>query len=97
MQLDDLLRRLKEARDFECLKDEPSHYVKAVAGQGAELAKSKQNQEDGTRRSHPLRCARGRTKNWKKRNRLCKKQVRDGPGRSSMKTQGELATLSQPA
>ena len=24
MQLDDLLRRLKEARDFECLKDEPS-------------------------------------------------------------------------
>ena len=38
MQLDDLLRRLKEARDFECLKDEPSHYVK-LSRAGEELAR----------------------------------------------------------
>ena len=37
-ELDHLLRRLKAAREFECLKDEPSHYVK-LSQAGAELAK----------------------------------------------------------
>ena len=37
-ELDHLLRRLKAAREFECLKDEPSHYVK-LSKAGAELAK----------------------------------------------------------
>ena len=49
MQLDDLLRRLKEARDFECLKDEPSHYVK-LSRAGEELArvnKKKMELEEG--------------------------------------------------
>lgn len=36
--MDHLLRRLKAAREFECLKDEPSHYVK-LSKAGAELAK----------------------------------------------------------
>lgn len=37
-KLEHLLRRLKAARDFECLKDEPSHYVKLSRAE-AELAK----------------------------------------------------------
>lgn len=72
MQLDDLLRRLKEARDFECLKDEPSHYVKLSRAGGT--CKSKQK-EDGTGRNHPF-AARGAYKELEEKEQSLQKQVK---------------------
>lgn len=65
--MDHLLRRLKAAREFECLKDEPSHYVK-LSKAGAELAKVNKTKKE---LEEVIRfCGRGHTKNSKRRKRL---------------------------
>ena len=74
MQLDDLLRRLKEARDFECLKDEPSHYVK-LSKAGAELAKVNKTKKELEEVIRFLR--EGAYKELEEKEKALKKQVRD--------------------
>ena len=89
MQLDDLLRRLKEARDFECLKDEPSHYVK-LSRAGEELArvnKKKMELEETIRSLHE-----GAYKELEEKEQSLQKQVKMVQEELDQ-TQGELARL----
>ena len=89
MQLDDLLRRLKEARDFECLKDEPSHYVK-LSRAGEELARvnKKKMELEETIRS----LSEGAYKELEEKEQSLQKQVKMVQEELDQ-TQGELARL----
>ena len=89
MQLDDLLRRLKEARDFECLKDEPSHYVKlSRAGEELPRVNKKKMELEETIRS--LR--EGAYKELEEKEQSLQKQVKMVQEELDQ-TQGELARL----
>lgn len=73
-ELDHLLRRLKTAREFECLKDEPSHYVK-LSKAGAELAKVNKTKKELEEVIRFLR--EGAYKELEEKEQALKKQVRD--------------------
>ena len=73
-ELDHLLRRLKAAREFECLKDEPSHYVK-LSKAGAELAKVNKAKKELEEVIRFLR--EGAYKELEEKEQALKKQVRD--------------------
>lgn len=73
-ELDHLLRRLKAAREFECLKDEPSHYVK-LSQAGAELAKVNKTKKELEEVIRFLR--EGAYKELEEKEQALKKQVRD--------------------
>ena len=73
-ELDHLLRRLKAAREFECLKDEPSHYVK-LSKAGAELAKVNKTKKELEEVIRFLR--EGAYKELEEKEKALKKQVRD--------------------
>ena len=73
-ELDHLLRRLKAAREFECLKDEPSHYVK-LSKAGAELAKVNKTKKELEEVIRFLR--EGAYKELEEKEQALKKQVRD--------------------
>lgn len=73
-ELDHLLRRLKAAREFECLKDEPSHYVK-LSKAGAELAKVNKTRKELEEVIRFLR--EGAYKELEEKEQALKKQVRD--------------------
>ena len=89
MQLDDLLRRLKEARDFECLKDEPSHYVK-LSRAGEELARVNKKKME---LEEPIRSLReGAYKELEEKEQSLQKQVKMVQEELDQ-TQGELARL----
>lgn len=89
MQLDDLLRRLKEARDFECLKDEPSHYVK-LSRAGEELAKVNKKKMELEETIRSLR--EGAYKELEEKEQSLQKQVKMVQEELDQ-TQGELARL----
>lgn len=89
MQLDDLLRRLKEARDFECLKDEPSHYVK-LSRAGEELARVNKQKMELEETIRSLR--EGAYKELEEKEQSLQKQVKMVQEELDQ-TQGELARL----
>lgn len=89
MQLDDLLRRLKEARDFECLKDEPSHYVK-LSRAGEELARVNKKKIELEETIRSLR--EGAYKELEEKEQSLQKQVKMVQEELDQ-TQGELARL----
>lgn len=89
MQLDDLLRRLKEARDFECLKDEPSHYVK-LSRAGEELARVSKKKMELEETIRSLR--EGAYKELEEKEQSLQKQVKMVQEELDQ-TQGELARL----
>ena len=89
MQLDDLLRRLKEARDFECLKDEPSHYVK-LSRAGEELARVNKKKMELEETIRSLR--EGAYKELEEKEQSLQKQVKMVQEELDL-TQGELARL----
>lgn len=89
MQLDDLLRRLKEARDFECLKDEPSHYVK-LSRAGEELARVNKKKMELEETIRSLRG--GAYKELEEKEQSLQKQVKMVQEELDQ-TQGELARL----
>lgn len=89
MQLDDLLRRLKEARDFECLKDEPSHYVK-LSRAGEELARVNKKKMELEETIRSLR--EGAYKELEEKKQSLQKQVKMVQEELDQ-TQGELARL----
>ena len=89
MQLDDLLRRLKEARDFECLKDEPSHYVK-LSRAGEELARVNKKKMELEETIRSLR--EGAYKELEDKEQSLQKQVKMVQEELDQ-TQGELARL----
>lgn len=89
MQLDDLLRRLKEARDFECLKDEPSHYVK-LSRAGEELARVNKKKMELEETIRSLR--EGAYKELEEKEQSLQKQVKMVQEELDQ-TQGELACL----
>lgn len=89
MQLDDLLRRLKEARDFECLKDEPSHYVK-LSRAGEELARVNKKKMELEETIRSLR--EGAYKELEEKEQFLQKQVKMVQEELDQ-TQGELARL----
>ena len=89
MQLDDLLRRLKEARDFECLKDEPSHYVK-LSRAGEELARVNKKKMELEETIRSLR--EGAYKELEGKEQSLQKQVKMVQEELDQ-TQGELARL----
>ena len=89
MQLDDLLRRLKEARDFECLKDEPSHYVK-LSRAGEELARVNKKKMELEETIRSLR--EGVYKELEEKEQSLQKQVKMIQEELDQ-TQGELARL----
>lgn len=89
MQLDDLLRRLKEARDFECLKDEPSHYVK-LSRAGEELARVNKKKMELEETIRSLR--EGAYKELEEKEQSLQKQVKMVQEELDQ-TQGELARL----
>ena len=89
MQLDDLLRRLKEARDFECLKDEPSHYVK-LSRAGEELARVNKKKMELEETIRSLR--EGAYKEVEEKEQSLQKQVKMVQEELDQ-TQGELARL----
>lgn len=89
MQLDDLLRRLKEARDFECLKDEPSHYVK-LSRAGEELARVNRKKMELEETIRSLR--EGAYKELEEKEQSLQKQVKMVQEELDQ-TQGELARL----
>ena len=89
MQLDDLLRRLKEARDFECLKDEPSHYVK-LSRAGEELARVNKKKMELEETIRSLR--EGVYKELEEKEQSLQKQVKMVQEELDQ-TQGELARL----
>lgn len=89
MQLDDLLRRLKEARDFECLKDEPSHYVK-LSRAGGELARVNKKKMELEETIRSLR--EGAYKELEEKEQSLQKQVKMVQEELDQ-TQGELARL----
>ena len=89
MQLDDLLRRLKEARDFECLKDEPSHYVK-LSRAGEELARVNKKKMELEETIRSLR--EGAYKELEEKEQSLQKQVKVVQEELDQ-TQGELARL----
>lgn len=89
MQLDDLLRRLKEARDFECLKDEPSHYVK-LSRAGEELARVNKKKMELEETIRSLR--EGVYKELEEKEQSLQKQVKMVQEEFDQ-TQGELARL----
>ena len=89
MQLDDLLRRLKEARDFECLKDEPSHYVK-LSRAGKELARVNKKKMELEETIRSLR--EGAYKELEEKEQSLQKQVKMVQEELDQ-TQGELARL----
>lgn len=88
-QLDDLLRRLKEARDFECLKDEPSHYVK-LSRAGEELARVNKKKMELEETIRSLR--EGVYKELEEKEQSLQKQVKMVQEELDQ-TQGELARL----
>ena len=88
-QLDDLLRRLKEARDFECLKDEPSHYVK-LSRAGEELARVNKKKMELEETIRSLR--EGAYKELEEKEQSLQKQVKTVQEELDQ-TQGELARL----
>ena len=90
MQLDDLLRRLKEARDFECLKDEPSHYVK-LSRAGEELARVNKKKMELEETIRSLR--EGAYKELEEKEQSLQKQVKMVQEELDQ-TQGELARLA---
>ena len=89
MQLDDLLRRLKGARDFECLKDEPSHYVK-LSRAGEELARVNKKKMELEETIRSLR--EGAYKELEEKEQSLQKQVKMVQEELDQ-TQGELARL----
>lgn len=89
MQLDDLLRRLKEARDFECLKDGPSHYVK-LSRAGEELARVNKKKMELEETIRSLR--EGAYKELEEKEQSLQKQVKMVQEELDQ-TQGELARL----
>ena len=89
MQLDDLLRRLKEARDFECLKDEPSHYVK-LSRAGEDLARVNKKKMELEETIRSLR--EGAYKELEEKEQSLQKQVKMVQEELDQ-TQGELARL----
>lgn len=89
MQLDDLLRRLKEARDFECLKDEPSHYVK-LSRAGEKLARVNKKKMELEETIRSLR--EGAYKELEEKEQSLQKQVKMVQEELDQ-TQGELARL----
>lgn len=89
MQLDDLLRRLKEARDFECLKDEPSHYVK-LSRAGEDLARVNKKKMELEETIRSLR--EGVYKELEEKEQSLQKQVKMVQEELDQ-TQGELARL----
>ena len=89
MQLDDLLRRLKEARDFECLKDEPSHYVK-LSRAGEELARVNKKKMELEETIRSLR--EGVYKELEEKEQSLQKQVKMVQEELDQ-TQGDLARL----
>ena len=89
MQLDDLLRRLKEARDFECLKDEPSHYVK-LSRAGEELARVNKKKMELEETIRSLR--EGAYKELEEKEQSLQKQVKMVQEELDQ-TQGELVRL----
>ena len=89
MQLDDLLRRLNEARDFECLKDEPSHYVK-LSRAGEELARVNKKKMELEETIRSLR--EGAYKELEEKEQSLQKQVKMVQEELDQ-TQGELARL----
>ena len=89
-ELDHLLRRLKAAREFECLKDEPSHYVK-LSQAGAELAKVNKTKKELEEVIRSLR--EGAYKELEEKEQALKKQVRDIQTEID-ETQTELAKLT---
>lgn len=89
MQLDDLLRRLKEARDFECLKDEPSHYVK-LSRAGEEFARVNKKKMELEETIRSLR--EGVYKELEEKEQSLQKQVKMVQEELDQ-TQGELARL----
>lgn len=89
MQLDDLLSRLKEARDFECLKDEPSHYVK-LSRAGEELARVNKKKMELEETIRSLR--EGAYKELEEKEQSLQKQVKMVQEELDQ-TQGELARL----
>ena len=89
MQLDDLFRRLKEARDFECLKDEPSHYVK-LSRAGEELARVNKKKMELEETIRSLR--EGAYKELEEKEQSLQKQVKMVQEELDQ-TQGELARL----
>lgn len=89
MQLDDLLRRLKEARDFECLKDEPSHYVK-LSRAGEELARVNKKKMELEETIRSLR--EGAYKELEEKEQSLQKRVKMVQEELDQ-TQGELARL----
>lgn len=89
MLLDDLLRRLKEARDFECLKDEPSHYVK-LSRAGEELARVNKKKMELEETIRSLR--EGAYKELEEKEQSLQKQVKMVQEELDQ-TQGELARL----
>lgn len=89
MQLDDLLRRLKEARDFECLKDEPSHYVK-LSRAGEELARVNKKKMELEETIRSLR--EGAYKELEEKEQSLQKQAKMVQEELDQ-TQGELARL----
>ena len=91
MQLDDLLRRLKEARDFECLKDEPSHYVK-LSRAGEELARVNKKKMELEETIRSLR--EGVYKELEEKEQSLQKQVKMVQEELDQ-TQGELARLGR--
>lgn len=88
-ELDHLLRRLKAAREFECLKDEPSHYVK-LSRAGEELARVNKKKMELEEIIRSLR--EGVYKELEEKEQSLQKQVKMVQEELDQ-TQGELARL----
>lgn len=88
-ELDHLLRRLKAAREFECLKDEPSHYVK-LSRAGEELARVNKKKMELEETIRSLR--EGVYKELEEKEQSLQKQVKMVQEELD-RTQGELARL----
>lgn len=88
-ELDHLLRRLKAAREFECLKDEPSHYVK-LSRAGEELARVNKKKMELEETIRSLR--EGVYKELEEKEQSLQKQVKMVQEELDQ-TQGELARL----
>ena len=88
-ELDHLLRRLKAAREFECLKDEPSHYVK-LSRAGEELARVNKKKMELEETIRSLR--EGAYKELEEKEQSLQKQVKMVQEELDQ-TQGELARL----
>lgn len=89
-ELDHLLRRLKAAREFECLKDEPSHYVKLSQAE-AELAKVNKSKMELEEVIRSLR--EGTYKELEEKEKALKSSVKDIQDEID-ETQKELAKLT---